>query len=191
MSTNIFRIAETGIDSLLELFNLKEPMAHRINEIGLKYYAREKGLDYYPVKIKQVPHIADEVESYIRNKARLDLPKSQFSNKPGEYPSEDLLEIGGVLGFSDHLYKNTYSKKCVVNQKLKKGSLETQTIKDLKPETSIVIGWHTHKNVPNLSTGDSLKGNVNLNTLPDDVLYYELLYCPQFDEFKWYIYEPA
>ena len=185
MSKGIFGIAETGIESVLGLFNLKEILDYKINEIELKYYAREKGLSYYPVKITQVPSIGFEVESYIRNKARLDLPKSQFSDNHS-HGSEYFSEIGGVLGFCGHLYENTYSTDCVVFRKLKKGSLKLQKPENLKPGTSMVIGWHTHTNVRNLSKNDAIKGNNNRSTLPDDVLYYEVLYCTQFDKFKWH-----
>lgn len=191
MSKNLFRIAECSIERLLELFNLKEPLEQMINEVDLNYYARESGLAYYPVKITKIPPIGCEVESYIRKKAQLDLPKSQFSDKPGEYSSEKFSEVGGSLGFKGELYEITYKRSSSVYHEKNKGSVFVEKPKNIVPGTTIVVGWHTHKNKCLLSKGDSETGNIILNSLPSEVDYYEVLYCPQFDEFKWHAYKPA
>ncbi len=172
------------------------------NTEELRKHAKENGLKFYPTRSAGFLNIENDVEQYIRKKAREDIPESQFTCSSAlKYPrdkrkiNERMMEIGGVLGFNGIIYELAYSKDCEISHNIDGRRLYSTTRvsrfinpSDLKEGTSTFINWHTHARNPNLSKKDAESGNALMDIF-SDFLYYEVIYCPAYDRFSWYEYD--
>src|SRR3989338_2135472 len=98
---------DASIDRRLRIRRLRE----------LRHYAVENDLGFYPQLVQAPLHLSEDVNKYIQQKAREDLPEVQFrkSIKVGTLEEwakvmNDWVEIGGILGYDNsHLFEMNYS----------------------------------------------------------------------------------
>lgn len=172
----------------------------------LKQYSCENNLGFYPVSVRNLPEFAQEVNAYIEQKARKDLPQSQFqeSMRVGTIDHwaremSDWVEIGGILGYNGSLYEMTYSPPKPTNMRLETNGIGANFTSSTRTKSfsreglekaNAVIDWHTHPD----GMGDPSKGDVKhisgaMEVLGDREIFF-VIYRPLNNQVYWYKAQP-
>jgi hypothetical protein len=170
---------------------LKDFIKENMFGIRIKYFM--DGSNFYPGLVDPLPQYAEEAESFIRERAKRDLPAIQFEGKvfKNGIKPEELVEAGGVLGYSDKLDEISYGQPSVKNVTIGDGKISSrsQTMRSeryINAKTKDVIVWHSHPTDSPPSEND-MNNVVKHNSVAEDldIQVYDVLYIPQTDEFLW------
>ncbi|MBI3035857.1 hypothetical protein HYY71_06060 [Candidatus Woesearchaeota archaeon] len=109
-----------GLSRLVEYFTLpREEVVNRgirrRKTDELKRYCLEQNLGFYPEEVSKIPTFAGEVNRFIEERARRDLPLEQFTGQVTPRDLRTLVEIGGVLGYNGVLHEIAYSSQDTEN----------------------------------------------------------------------------
>jgi len=179
----------------------------------LKQYSIDHGLGFYPEEVRRLPYFANQVNKYIEERARRDLPQEQFSGLISTRDLSTLVEVGGVLGCNGELHEIAYSAPTTENIRrlvlLPTGQKVSEKIwremyggrprvriietsmgvwlnKDDIEKEDVIVEWHTHPvGQGELDKGDVDKINANLKDFGNKDVYV-VLFQPQMDQSYWY-----
>jgi len=189
----------------------------RKRELGkVKQYCLYQGLEFYPEEVVKLPAIGDEVNGFIENRARRDLPQEQFEDKLKFYDLSKWVEIGGVLGYNGHLYEMNYAEPDTNNVQLQvrlpTGAVISQKVwtelyggnpgdartisssvslrsvsRDDLDRAKYLVDWHTHHvGWGEMSEGDVKSMNGVLEKFGQDNPIYFVIFRPAKNKSVWY-----
>ncbi len=182
----------------------------------VKQYCINQGLKFYPEEIKKLPFLAKEINGFIEDRARRDLPQEQFEDRLSLHDLSKWVEIGGVIGYNSHLYEMNYSEPNSENVQLEvrlpTGATISQRIwtelyhgnpnnaKTISSSTSMkavqkeelerakyIIDWHTHHvGFGEMSEGDARHVNYVLDKFGNNKPIYFVVFRPAKNQSVWY-----
>lgn len=146
-----------------------------------------------------LPSFSDEVNQYIKEKARRDLPQAQFDNTLSLNDLGDWVEIGGILGYRKHPYEMCYYKSDSSQVRLRDSPNGRELVSSTMPMVltygqvfmtklldKAMIDWHSHpKGSGELSPADLVHQAELVNDFPElDI--YSVVFLPAKNQAVWY-----
>lgn len=183
---------------------------------GVKQYCERQGFGFYPEEAVRLPAFAREVNLFIEERARRDLPTEQFQNRLNLRDLSKWVEIGGIIGYNGHLFEMNYSEpnshNVSLRVKLPTGVTVSQDIWTQiyggRPEDASVIAsltsakgvsredldrakyvvdWHTHHvGFGELSEGDAEHMKCALEKFGKTKPIYSVVFRPAMNQSVWY-----
>ncbi|UCG95380.1 MAG: hypothetical protein JSV92_05075 [archaeon] len=159
----------------------------------------DHGINSLPREVTELPSYANDFLEYVRQKAREDLPESQFTGKIYLNNVSDMVEIGGYVGYNGEFIEISYAKPDTNNVNIKKNRDRTSLQSSTKGESNLdfqkleesddVISWHTHPvpEAPSYPDFDHMIKNTKmLQDLFENKKAYFVLYLPLLDQANWF-----
>ena len=210
-----------GLTRLIGKFTLSEDeridRRLRKRELGkVKQYCLDQGLEFYPEEVTRLPAIGDEVNRFIEDRARRDLPQEQFEDRLKLHDLSKWVEIGGVIGYNGHLFEMNYAEPDTSNIQLEvrlpTGATVSQKIwtelyggnpndariisssvsvksvsRDDLDRAKYIVDWHTHHvGWGEMSEGDARHMNCALEMFGQDKPIYFAIFRPAKNQSIWY-----
>lgn len=184
----IFRRIITPLERMLREYDLRD----------IKIDCERKNLEYYAEELRKLPPFAREVNNYIEEKAKSDLPIEQFKKRLSFDEPQKWVEIAGFLGYNGNLEEIDYVGPNPDKVRIIKdddgnvfggifGPSKRINPEPFKDKFDYIIDWHTHPvELGEMSLNDVVNGvNINAKVLGEDKVYF-VVYAPAIKKSVWY-----
>lgn len=196
-------MAKRIFNKLWEAVRPKSLEEHLINSStkALKKYCKNQGYAFIPLYLQDgdLPEFAEDVNRIIKEHARKDLPDAQFQGHR-DLKLEELIEIGGILGYNREVFEINYSQPDPNNVRYSGRSITSSTGNEPIPLDSlnlagIVIDWHSHPISTFNIVGNPSKGDMDhaseMQSIIGEKQFYMVVFSPAVSKSFWYKIEPV